>query len=351
MSGPLYFKPTCKNVSPVKLDFKDVLITPKTFSHIRTRKEVCDKVRYHFKSSNRTWKGVPIFASNMDSIGTLKMYGKLHEHEVVTCFHKNLNKKLLENDYDLDKNLYSISTGINTDDIEILKEVMDKYKPKFLCIDVANGYMMKFLNTVNCLKSMYPDTIIIAGNIVTPEILPELSIAGIDIIKLGIGSGSVCTTRIKTGIGYPQLSSILDCYETAQKYDIKIMSDGGIQTPGDICKAYAAGADFVMLGSMFAGHKDTSEQIINSNGCEYAEFYGMSSQKANNIYNGGLQNYKTAEGKRVMVKLKDSVDDTVEDILGGIRSCCAYVGAWNPSEIYQKSNIIRVQHQVNDQYL
>lgn len=349
--NPCYFRPISKQVSRVKLDFKDVLIIPKTFSPISSRKEVDEKVTVFFKTPSREWNGVPIFASNMDSVGTLKMYEKLSPYGIVTCFDKNINEDLYNNDYILDKNRYCISTGVNIDDIVKVQDVMEKYNPKFLCVDVANGYMTKFLNTVAYFRTAYPDTILIAGNVVTPDVIKDLAGVGVDVIKLGIGSGSVCTTRLKTGIGYPQLSAIIDCWEVAADHNVKIMSDGGIQTPGDICKAYAAGADFVMIGSMLAGHIDTVPKVVTINGEEYAEFYGMSSQKANDKYNGGLQNYKTAEGKKVIIPLKGQVSETVEDILGGLRSCCAYLGAYTPEEIFTNSELIRVNNQVNDIYL
>ena len=339
-------------ISSSQLDFRHCLIVPTRTSTIRSRSQVKTQTLVHFEKSHQDWIGTPIWTSNMDSTGTIAMYDKIHKYGLVTCFDKNINKDLLENDYDLDRERYSVSTGINIKDIEIIRKVIEKYNPKFLCVDVANGYMEKFISTVAYLKTCYPDVIIVAGNVVTPEVIPTIGEAGADIIKLGIGSGSVCTTRIKTGIGCPQLSAILNCHETAHNCGIKIMSDGGIQNPGDICKAYAAGADFVMVGGLLAGHADTTENVVESNGQKFAEFYGMSSKEANNKYSGGMKHYKAAEGKKVLIPLKDeSITDTIEDILGGVRSCCSYLGAFNPSQIYERSNLIKVEQQVNDKFI
>jgi len=340
-----------KQVSSVKLDFKDVLLMPKGISHIESRKHVGTMTTVKFKNSKQEWRGTPIFTSNMDSTGTLQMYDKIHNEKIVTCFDKNLNWDFLKNTYAIDKEKYCFSTGIGKRDIANIEQLIKKYHPKFICIDVANGYMSKFINTISYFRTNYPNLIIIAGNVVSPEMVAIIADAGADIVKLGIGSGSVCTTRVKTGIGCPQLSAVLDCWETAQEHEIKIMSDGGIQIPGDVCKAYAAGADFVMLGSMLAGHRDTTKNVIYKNGGVFAEFYGMSSEEANNKYSGGMGKYKTEEGKRVLVPLKGNVMDTVNDILGGVRSCCAYLGAQEINEIYENSKIVKVQHQVNDQYL
>ncbi len=345
------FLPISKHVGPLKLDFKDVLLVPKGTSHVSSRKYVSTKTNIQFKTPEKKWKGTPIFTSNMDSTGTLQMYDKIHNEDIVTCFDKNLNGDFLENTYELDREKYCFSTGISAYDVSVIKNVIQKYDPKFICIDVANGYMENFINMVTYFRTSYPDLIIVAGNVVTPSAVESLAQAGADIVKIGIGSGSVCTTRLKTGIGCPQLSAVMDCWEVAQKYKVKIMSDGGIQTPGDICKAYAAGADFVMLGSILAGHKDTTENVIYKDGRAFVEFYGMSSQEANDKYNGGMGKYRTAEGKKVLIPLKGNVMDTVEDILGGVRSCCSYLGAANINQMYKKSDIIKVNQQVNDQYL
>ena len=332
-----------------KLDFSDVLLVPKGPSRIFSRKQVALQHSQYFPKSQQTWNGVPIFSANMDTVGTVKMYEHLKNHNIVTCFDKNLNSNFLAKNVNLNSDVYSFSTGITENDVCIISDLIKQYNPKFLCIDVANGYMVKFIDTIAYLRSKFPNIIITAGNVVTSDMVQLISESGADIVKLGIGSGSVCTTRIKTGIGYPQFSCITDCKTIADEYGIKLMSDGGITTPGDICKAYTAGADFVMLGSMLAGHNNTSDNIEIIDGKEYTQFYGMSSSLANDKYSE-MSDYKTSEGKEVTIPLKGDIENTLYNIFGGIRSCCAYLDAYDISQLYGKSDVILVNNQTNQTY-
>jgi GMP reductase len=180
---------------------------------------------------------------------------------------------------------------------------------KFICIDVANGYMQIFADFCAKVREAYPNITLIAGNVVSREVCEELIINGrVDIVKVGIGSGSVCTTRLQTGVGMPQLSAILDCSDAAHGVNGMIISDGGITVPGDIAKAFGAGADFVMCGSMFAGHDECDGKIIlDKRGNKFKIFYGMSSESAMNRHHGGVANYRAAEGKTVKVPYKGPV--------------------------------------------
>lgn len=347
------------NNSP-KYDFNDVMMIPLEPSEISSRKEVILKDNYIFENlnkSNNTYieNCVPIVASNMDRIGTIKMYQALSKYNIITCFIKQITLQELTS-IELNPNLYILSSGVSEKDIEEL-EYKIKYlnpPPKMVCFDVANGYMLNFINKIKLFRERHPNLIIIAGNIVTSTILPHLKEAGVNIVKVGIGSGSVCTTRLKTGIGYPQFSAILDMKETAIKLNIQIMSDGGIKHPGDAAKAFGAGADFIMIGGLFAGHnecKTEKESNNTTNNTEsYIKFYGSSSNEALDKHYGGTKKYRTNEGKCVNIKCKGPISNTLEDLLGGLRSSCAYLNCKNLKEIYDKSKFIVVRQQVNNMF-
>ena len=241
-------------------------------------------------------------------------------------------------------------------------------KFKYICIDVANGYSESFVAFVRKVRSTFPTHVIIAGNVVTSEMTEELILSGADIVKVGIGPGSVCTTRIKTGVGYPQLSAVIECADAAHGLGGHIIADGGCTCPGDVAKAFAGGADFVMLGGMFAGHDEgggevitrafqTNEILVTSEGEHFArelkqfvKFYGMSSEAANNKHFGGLKNYRASEGREVLVPYKGALEPTVVDILGGLRSACTYVGASKLKYLPKCATFIRTNKQFNDVY-
>jgi GMP reductase len=216
-----------------------------------------------------------------------------------------------------------------------------------ICIDVANGYMEKFVEYVKRVRSAFPDSIIMAGNVVTGDMAEELSLAGADIIKVGIGPGSVCITRKMAGVGYPQLSAVIECADAAHGIGTHICADGGCQVPGDIVKAFGGGADFVMLGSMIAGHDESEESVIKENGKDYIMYFGSSSEEAMNKFYGGMSEYRASEGKAVRVEHRGSVDKTLQQILGGIRSGCSYVGARRIKELQKRTTFVRVNRQLN----
>jgi GMP reductase len=345
-------------INDIKLDFKDVLILPKR-SKLFSRNEVNLERTYTFPHSKYTWTGIPIIIANMDATGTFQMAYKLAEYKCITCIHKYYN---VEQWYDFIKNnnisdYFAVSIGVRDNDINKLKTIMDFDKNlnkdngiKFICIDVANGYSELFLEKVKYIRKMYPNKTLIAGNVVTNEMTEELIMNGVDIVKAGIGGGSVCTTRIKTGIGYPQLSMVIECADAAHGLKGMLMSDGGCTNSGDIVKAFGAGADFVMLGGMMAGHDESHGAIIEENGIKYKEFYGMSSSVAMNKYSGGIAKYRASEGKRVLIKYRGPIADTMNDILGGIRSTCTYVGASTLKELSKRTTFIRVSQQSNEVY-
>lgn len=333
----------------IKLDFSDVLIRPKR-STLGSRNEINMKREFKFPHSTQIWKGIPIIASNMDTVGTIDMYQKMKDYDMLTCFHKFMNI----NEYPENlRNKYCISIGIRKEDFLKLSEIY-KYTPEkcnIICVDVANGYMNNLVSFCQKVRELIPSCILIAGNVVTREMVEELIMNGkVDIVKVGIGSGSVCTTRIQTGVGMPQLSAIIECADAAHGCNGHIISDGGITCPGDASKAFGAGADFVMLGSMLAGHEESGGDLIEEEDKKYKVFYGMSSDTAMNKHYGGVNKYRSSEGKTVKVEYKGPVENTIDDLLGGIRSTCTYVNAKNLKDLSKCTTFVRVNNQVNRLY-
>ena len=336
----------------LKLGFKDVMIRPKR-STLKSRSQVSLERNFTFVNSQKKWRGVPIIAANMDTVGTFEMAEALAKDKIITAVHKHYSLKdwntFLGNQPESIFDYIALSTGIGQNDEEKIKQIVNAHPQiNFLCIDVANGYSEYFVDFVKKIRGIFSDKTIIAGNVVTGEMVEELILAGADIIKVGIGPGSVCTTRIKTGVGYPQLSAIIECADAAHGLGGHIISDGGCKIPGDVAKAFGGGSDFVMLGGMFAGHDESGGEIVEENGKKFRLFYGMSSQTAMDKHSGGVAEYRASEGKTVKVKYKGPVSETVKDILGGVRSTCTYVGASELRELSKRTNFIRVQEQHNE---
>lgn len=350
-------------VDDIKLDFSDVLIVPKR-STMGSRKDVQLERSYMFRNAkndfgNEAYNGIPIMAANMDGVGTLEMATALSEKGMFTCLVKHYPAaKILEYAYSQPDRFFkytALSIGVNSEDYINLGKILKTggvtgSKFKYICIDVANGYSEFFLDFCSKVRQDYPDKILIAGNVVTPEITEELILKGIDIVKIGIGPGSVCTTRKQTGVGYPQLSAIIECADAAHGLGGHIIADGGCTCPGDIVKAFGAGADFVMLGGMFAGHPEGGGEVVEINNINYRKFYGMSSETAMNKHSGGMAEYRSSEGKEVLVENKPSLDATCQSILGGLRSGMTYVGAKKLKELSKRTTFIRVNNQLNNVY-
>jgi len=350
-----------------KLDYSNVLLRPKR-STLGSRKNVSVKREFTFRNyqqnghpkfkDDKHYKGIPIMAANMDGVGTMKMADELATQGIFTCLVKGYDEKQLINYFNqVDADHIPIGTraenvamsiGILPRDLEKFSIVSDSCGQmlKYVCIDVANGYSERFVEFVSDFRMMFPSVVIIAGNVVTGEMTEELLLNGADIVKVGIGPGSVCTTRIQTGVGYPQLSAVIECADAAHGLDGHIIADGGCTSPGDVAKAFAGGADFVMLGGMLAGHDEGGGDIITkhiatggayktSEGTyvpyfeeqNFIQFYGMSSEAANNKHFGGLKDYRASEGREIVVPYRGKVKNTIQEILGGLRSACTYVGA------------------------
>lgn len=337
-----------------KLDFQQVLIRPKR-STINSRSCVDLERIFTFKYSKHTWKGVPIIAANMDTTGTLEVYETLKKHKIVTALHKFYTMRDLltynENEHNtLDPAFFMVSTGIQEHDFERLVTILTYIDCNWICIDVANGYMDDLTQFCRKVRTQFPDKIIVAGNVVTREMVEELILNGlVDVVKCGIGGGSACTTRLKTGVGMPQLSAVLECADAAHGVDGHIISDGGITCPGDMAKAFGAGADFVMVGGQFAGHDQNPGEIIEEeNGKQYKMFYGMSSHKAQERHYGVINTYRSSEGRVVKIPYKGDLTNTVLDYLGGLRSTCTYINAKTIKQIPKCTTFIKVSQQVNN---
>ena len=335
----------------LKLGFKDVMIRPKR-STLQSRSQVSLERTFTFLHTGKSWSGVPVMAANMDTVGTFRMAETLAQWGLFTNVHKHYTPE----EWDLSiarlpqeaLDYIAISTGITEADSEKLDIILARHPQlKFICIDVANGYSEHFVEFVKRVRAAQPHQIIIAGNVVTGEMVEELLLSGADIIKVGIGPGSVCTTRIKAGVGYPQLSAIIECADAAHGLGGHIISDGGCTCAGDVAKAFGAGADFVMLGGMFAGHDEGGGELVEREGKKEMLFYGMSSDTAMARHSGGIADYRASEGKTVYVTYRGPVENTVKDILGGLRSACTYVGARKLKELSKRTTFVRVMEQHN----
>ncbi len=356
--------------SDIKLDYKDVLIRPKR-STLKSRKQVDLMRTYKFRNSQDIWTGIPIMAANMDGIGTFSMASSLSELGLFTCITKQNTPKDWYNCFDSDKGHAAISIGTNLEEYEKAKEIIATHHLSWICIDIANGYSEHFVDFVRLVRKDYPKKNIIAGNVVTADMTQELILAGADVVKVGIGPGSVCTTRIQTGVGYPQLSAVIECADAAHGLGGHIIADGGCTCPGDVAKAFAAGADFVMLGGMLAGHDEGGGEVVIKrfktgeyhtsvdgetwgaiyDDRSFVSFYGMSSDTAMNKHSGGVANYRSSEGRTVEVPYQGKVENTVKDILGGLRSTCTYVGAPSLKQLSKCTTFVRCTQQFNSVFI
>ena len=334
----------------LKLTFDDVLIRPKR-STLISRSDVNLVREFTFRYTEETWDGVPIVAANMDTTGLFSIAEILQGHKMLTCTQKFYSTKEFSDAWEngVNSEFVAVTCGSTDESFELLKRKMATNKGlKMICIDVANGYREVFLNFVKKVRGAFPEKIIIAGNVATREMTEALILAGADIVKVGIGPGSVCTTRKVAGVGYPQLSAISECADAAHGLNGHVMSDGGCSSPGDVAKAFAAGADFVMLGGMLAGHDESGGELIEDSGGSYKSFYGMSSAKAMETHYGEIADHRAPEGKEVRVPYRGPLEVTVQSILGGLRSACSYVGARRIKDLPKCTTFIRVSMTTNE---
>lgn len=358
----------------IELDFCDVLFMPKRTT-LSSRKEANIIREYSFKYYPNKIMSCGIIAANMATTGTFEINNILQKYQAITCLHKHYDFKQKENyDYitknynkeESHHNAYTfVSTGLKDDEEKLFELLADKnFMIDKLCIDIANGYIPKLTEFVKEVRARFPHLLIMVGNVVTGDMTQDLILSGADIVKVGIGSGSVCTTRKLTGVGRPQLSAILECADAAHGVGGLVCADGGCTCAGDVAKAFGAGADFVMLGGMFAGTDEAAgeliEKTIQSNNLaedglsllskkeKYKQFYGMSSQLAQEKHFGGMACYRASEGKVVEVAYKGSIEGIIQEILGGIRSTMSYIGARRLKDIPKCTTFYRVNRQLNE---
>ena len=340
-----------KIITTPQLDFNNVLIRPKRTT-ICSRSEVDLEREFTFVHSKHTWKGIPIIAANMDTTGTFNVYDVLKEHKMITCLNKFYSlknfKEYTKLNGTLNPDYFMISTGIDERGFSNLNDIVEYTNAKWICVDVANGYMEQVVKFCQKVRVCFPNKIIVAGNVATREMVEELIINGkVDGGKVGIGPGSACLTRLKTGVGVPQLSAIIECADAAHGCGGFIIGDGGITCPGDMSKAFGGGADFVMCGGVFSGHYENPGEIIEENGQKYKMFYGMSSELAMEKHYGKMANYRSSEGRVIKVKLKGHLENTILDYLGGLRSTCAYINAHKMKHMSKCVTFVVVSQQLN----
>lgn len=336
----------------LKLDFRDVLIRPKR-SILTSRSEASITRTFRFLHSKVEWTGFPLIASNMDTIGTFEMARALGDVDALVALHKYYREDELIAFFRSTTSTRAFFTiGTSAADWDKLTRVKEQVSVPMISIDVANGYTQQFLDAVARLRSTNPSAVIMAGTVVTAEMTEALILAGADIIRIGIGSGSVCTTRDLTGVGFPQLSAVMECADAAHGLKGHVCSDGGCVVPGDIAKAIGGGADFIMLGAMLAGHAECGGELMYEGEGDAHKparmiFYGMSSETAMQKHYGGVAEYRAAEGKTVSVPYKGAVKDTLSQIAGGLRSAMTYIGAESLKEIPKRTTFILVNAQRN----
>jgi GMP reductase len=333
----------------IKLDYSDVLICPKR-SESPSRRNVVLERRFKFLNSRAEWEGVPIVAANMANVGTFGMAKALAGFNMPACLHKHYEIDRLVKFFSENTAFYAM--GIKDEDLTKFHEFVRSFgrNPDMICLDVANGYTRHFVDHCKKIRDKCPGSILMAGNVCTPEMVQELLLAGgVDIVKIGIGPGSACTTRVVTGVGFPQFSSTIECSDAAHGLKGHIVADGGCTTPGDVAKAFGAGADFVMLGGMFAGHDECEADWEYDSAGEktFMRFYGMSSREAMEKFNGGVAGYRAAEGRSAKVPYRGPVESTVQEILGGLRSACTYVGTESLKDFSKCCKFVRVNNTHN----
>ena len=337
-----------------KLNFEDVLLQPKR-STLSSRKDVDMTRNFTFRNSGKQMNFLPIFASNMDGVGTFSMAKVLQEYKMMTVITKTTGidewRKAVGGGVRLQS--VSVCTGTNVmwdkdaQDWKTMQDVLKSFPDiKMITVDVANAYHQNMVDFIKKVRDEYPTKIIVAGNVVTPEMTEELIINGADVVKIGIGPGSVCTTRTMTGVGVPQFSAILDCADAANGVDGHIMADGGCVHPGDIAKAFGGGAHMVMIGGMLAGHDESEQDVVDGK----VEFYGMSSDRAREKHGKRKDGYRGNEGRLISLPYRGPVQPTVEDILGGVRSACTYIGARRLKDMPKCASFVTTNNVINRVY-
>ncbi|MEC8339668.1 MAG: GMP reductase [Nanoarchaeota archaeon] len=340
----------------IKLDYQDVLLKPKR-STLISRKDVELEREFTFYHSPKKWRGVPIMTANMATCGTFELAKLLSEYKLITILHKYYSIEQYEKFFKTYDNpdYIGFSIGMRDKDLELLDTIIEKNlinNFSFICIDVPNGYLEKFSQTIRDVRKKCPEHIIIAGNVVSNEMTEELILNGADIVKVGIGPGSACTTRRMTGVGYPQLSAVIECADAAHGISNAqgcglIIADGGQVHPSCVAKAFCGGADFNMFGSMFSGFEESGGETIEKNGKKYKEYFGSSSNKAMIDFYGKKDSHRASEGRYTLRPHKGSIRDFIQDLFGALRSTGTYIGAKKIKEFTKRATFVRVSRQLN----
>jgi len=365
-----------------QLDYNNVLIRPKR-SSMSSRSEVNLERRFYFERNTvktvatsteyakpvdtvlkDSWSGIPIISANMDTTGTFEVYEVLSQYNIITALHKfydvedftsytsirvDSDRETIWGGKKLNPDLFMISTGISDTDFEKLCSILNVVDCNWICIDIANGYIKALVDFCKKVRQHFPYKRIVAGNVATREMVEELILNGkVDVVKVGIGPGSACTTRLKTGVGVPQLSAVMECADAAHGVGGKIIADGGITCPGDVSKAFGGGADFVMIGGQFAGCDEVpGDMVTNKDGTKFKRFHGMSSKKAMETHYGSMNKYRASEGRELLIPYRGKLSEIVQDYLGGIRSTCTYIGAKNLKDMAKCTTFGIVNQQLN----
>ena len=339
-----------------KLDYSDVLLRPKR-STMTSRKDVDIERTFKFYHAKKKWTGVPVMAANMMTCGTFEMAEVLAQYKMITTLHKYYSIEDYKKFFKTFKHPSTIAYTLGTrdKDVEQLKvmikeKLLDNFD--FVCIDVPNGYMQVFTDFVAKVRKLCPEHIIIAGNVVSREMTEDIILSGADIVKVGIGPGSACTTRRMTGVGMPQLSAVIECADAAHGIANDqgvghIIADGGLVFPGDASKAFCGGADFIMSGQFFSGFEESAGDTIEHEGRKYKEYIGSSSNKAMEKYYGKKESHRASEGRDTLIPHKGSVHDFIQDLFGSIRSSGTYIGARSLKEFNRRATFVRVNEQLN----
>jgi GMP reductase len=335
----------------IKLDYQDVLLRPKR-STLVSRKDVLLERTFTFYHSPKKWTGLPIMSANMATSGTFEVARVLSKYKMITTFHKYYSVKDFEKFFKTFNNpdYVCYTLGIRDKDIAQLKMMKRKKlleKFSFICLDVPNGYLQGFLEVIKEVRKMCPKHIIIAGNVVTNEITEEIILAGADIVKIGIGPGAACTTRRMTGVGYPQLSAVIECADAAhgianERGVGRIIADGGQQYPSDIAKAFCGGADFNLCGSLFSGFEQSGGETVIKDGKKFKEYFGSSSNKAMRDFYGKKDIHRASEGRYTLIPHKGDMHDFIQDLMGSLRSTATYIGARQLKEFPKRATFLKV---------
>lgn len=339
----------------IKLDYADVLLRPKR-STMTSRKDVRLDREFTFYHSPKAWRGIPIMTANMASCGTFEMARTLASYQIITALHKFYSLDDYEaffKDFDA-PDYIAYTLGIRDEDFEALEAMrgaglLERFS--FICLDVPNGYLERFIEKIRELRRLCPDHIIIAGNVVTNEMTEEIILNGADIVKVGIGPGSACTTRRMTGVGYPQLSAVIECADAAHGINNDrgnglVIADGGQQYPSCVAKAFCGGADFNMFGSMFSGYDQSGGALIERDGRKYKEYFGSSSNKAMAEFYGKKDDHRASEGREILMPYKGDLNIFLQDLFGALRSTGTYIGASKIKEFSKRATFVRVNRQL-----